>query len=80
MRLIICGNGFDLHHGLKTGYWDYRDYLLSRSKQSIRDYEFLTEELVGTPAWNNVEASLEINYSDYIESILNHYETHSGMQ
>ena len=79
MRLIICGNGFDLHHGLKTGYWDYRDYLLSRSKQSIRDYEFLTEELVGTPAWNNVEASLEINYSDYIESILNHYETHSGM-
>lgn len=27
MRLIIVGNGFDLHHGLKTGPKDYCDFL-----------------------------------------------------
>lgn len=79
MRLIICGNGFDLHHGLKTGYWNYRDYLLSKSNQTIKDYEFLMNHLAGKPAWNNVEASLEINYSEYIESLIHHYETNPEM-
>lgn len=27
MRLWIVGNGFDLHHGLKTSYLDYKAYL-----------------------------------------------------
>ena len=79
MRLVICGNGFDLHHGLKTGYWNYRDYLLSKNSHAVIDYEFLAKQLAGTPAWNNVETSLEINYSKYIESLLNHYETASNM-
>jgi len=26
-RLVIIGNGFDLHHGLLTSYKDFRDYL-----------------------------------------------------
>lgn len=79
MRLVICGNGFDLHHGLKTGYWNYRDYLLSGYGQAVKDYEFLTKQLVGTPAWNDVEASLEINFSEYIERLVHHYEIASDM-
>lgn len=79
MRLVICGNGFDLHHGLKTGYWDYRNYLLNRCSRTIKDYEFLTEQLAGTAAWSSVEASLEINYSEYIENLLHHYEKDSDV-
>lgn len=26
-RMLIVGNGFDLEHGLKTTYWDFREYL-----------------------------------------------------
>lgn len=26
-RLLIMGNGFDLEHGLKTAYWNFREYL-----------------------------------------------------
>lgn len=26
--LLIIGNGFDLHHNMKTKYWDYREFLL----------------------------------------------------
>lgn len=26
--LVIIGNGFDIHHGLKTGYADFRNYLI----------------------------------------------------
>ncbi|WP_083935175.1 AbiH family protein [Bacillus sp. 1NLA3E] len=22
-RLLIIGNGFDLHHGMKTSYWNF---------------------------------------------------------
>ncbi len=32
-KLIITGNGFDLAHGLRTNYSDFRDYLLSYEKE-----------------------------------------------
>ncbi|EAR02015.1 hypothetical protein FB2170_01990 [Maribacter sp. HTCC2170] len=31
--LYIIGNGFDLHHGLKTGYNDFGEYLLDNDKE-----------------------------------------------
>ena len=34
-RLIIVGNGFDLHHNMKTKYTDYRKYLLYNGKSDI---------------------------------------------
>lgn len=32
MRLWIIGNGFDLYHGLKTGYLDYKSFLCQLKK------------------------------------------------
>lgn len=29
MKLYIIGNGFDLIHGMKTSYSDFKDWLLS---------------------------------------------------
>ena len=39
MKLIICGNGFDLHHGFKTGYHHYKNFLEVHYPQAIRDFE-----------------------------------------
>ncbi len=36
-NLIIVGNGFDLHHNMKTQYSDYRDYLLRSDNKDIVD-------------------------------------------
>ena len=46
MRLWIIGNGFDLYHGLKTRYADYREYLCRqhKSKQSREEQECQSQE------------------------------------
>ena len=31
MRLWIIGNGFDLYHGLKTSYYDYKEFLCKKN-------------------------------------------------
>ena len=38
-RLFIIGNGFDLHHGLATGYSDYHDWLVDHDEQVATDFE-----------------------------------------
>lgn len=62
--LLIIGNGFDLFHGLKTKYSDFRNYISKRGsddlkvKQFIDDFqsEFLPS---GTDSlWNDFENSL----------------------
>ena len=35
IKLIICGNGLDIHVGLNTSYRAYRDYLVNK-----KIYEF----------------------------------------
>ena len=37
-RLFIIGNGFDLYHGLKTRFNDFRDYL---KNNDLNSYEFI---------------------------------------
>lgn len=41
-KLYIIGNGFDIHHGLKTQYRDYKKYLKQKDSQLVEDFdEFL---------------------------------------
>ena len=51
MKLIICGNGFDLHHGFKTGYHHYKNFLEVHYPQAIRDFEDLKNESI----FNSIE-------------------------
>ena len=40
-RVFIIGNGFDLAHGLKTGYFSFRDFLKSKDRpfyDQIKEY------------------------------------------
>ena len=35
-NLVIIGNGFDLFHGIKSSYWDFKEYL-----EEIGEDEFI---------------------------------------
>lgn len=69
MRLYIIGNGFDLHHGLRTSYNYYRDFLLEKSSGVVRDFEsfgyFLNEYDENEKLWSNLEKSLHFDYSEF---------------
>lgn len=63
MRLYICGNGFDLHHGLQTSYKSYKEFLSSKYSDVISDYEeFVGVFDNGRIAWSNIEDALKIDY------------------
>ena len=69
MRLIICGNGFDLHHGFKTGYYNYRNFLLENYPNSCSAFEdFPYISLSDSDRWSDLEQSLTISYEECIEN------------
>ena len=71
MKLVIIGNGFDMAHGLKSGYGNFKEYI---QKNDIDEYEFL-ETLFGSDFnkdefWWNFEESLSKNdFENFSESI-----------
>lgn len=74
MRLVICGNGFDLHHGFKTSYKDYRDFLLGKYPHSFKDFEeFRYLSLSDSDRWSDLESSLTLNYEEFIHDSINEY-------
>ena len=70
-RLIICGNGFDAHHGLGTTYFHYKHFLEEKYPRIAREYEKfsgLTDS--GKGFWHNIEESLEIDYEAYMGNLI----------
>lgn len=64
-RLVIVGNGFDLHHCMKTRYTDYRDYLLSIGKDNIVTCFEKCDELAPEYMWNRLEEVIGLlSYED----------------
>ena len=54
-RLLIVGNGFDLHHHMKTKYTDYRDYLLSIGEDNIVACFERCDDVAPEYVWNRLE-------------------------
>lgn len=74
MRLIICGNGFDLHHGYKTGYYDYRNFLLENYPDSCSAFEdFPYISLSDSDRWSDLEQSLTIDYEECADNAVSMY-------
>ena len=74
MKLFICGNGFDMHHGLQTGYNAYREFLKTTHRQIFREYEDFPYLFLRympnsdyTP-WTNIEDALTIEYGELMEN------------
>jgi len=74
MKLYICGNGFDLHHGYRTGYRDYRDFILKQHSHAFKAFEdFQYLDLSISDKWSDLEQSLTINYEECIDDAINEY-------
>lgn len=78
MRLIIVGNGFDLHHGMKTQAKDYCDYLMYYNPYAL-------DSIINSPYfngccrdildgddvfWNDVESNLSFDYEKIIDDMV----------
>lgn len=62
-RLYIIGNGFDLFHGLKTGYWNFKEHLEKNHQELHNNIE---KYLFGDDLWSDFEDALERLESDNI--------------
>ena len=54
-KLLIIGNGFDLHHGMKTSYLNYREYLIEIGQENIVDCYEKQDEISPDYLWMNLE-------------------------
>ncbi|EMM9640901.1 MULTISPECIES: bacteriophage abortive infection AbiH family protein [Morganellaceae] len=60
MRLYIIGNGFDIRHGLPTGYKHFKSYV-AKNDQEL--YDSIEEYIPAGDEWNELESALgEIDY------------------
>ena len=78
MKLYIIGNGFDLNHGLPTGYKNYRDYLMNNNQSIAFKYEecqnIQAAEYNRDTKWNDIENGLRLHYEDaFVEMRENYY-------
>ena len=73
--LVIIGNGFDLHHGLDTGYADFKKYLIQNGKanfvsqmESFFQSEYYDEKEGKHKflLWSNLEAAIGEYGIDYL--------------
>lgn len=60
MRLYIIGNGFDIRHGLPTGYKHFKSYV-AKNDQEL--YDAIEEYIPAGDEWNELESALgKIDY------------------
>lgn len=65
MILYIIGNGFDLYHGMKTGYSDFKNYVM---REDLDVYNAVDEFAPAGDEWNELESSLgDIDFYNIID-------------
>lgn len=65
--LYLIGNGFDLHHGISSGYPNFKDWL-ENNNYVLYNRLFQTYDLLGYDLWGNLEANMA---KISVEAILN---------
>ena len=63
--LYIVGNGFDIHHGIDSGYSDFKEYLLNHDKNL---HGYVINYLPVKENWSNLEKMLVHLDADYLVS------------
>jgi hypothetical protein len=66
--LYIIGNGFDLHHGLPTQYWRFKEYL-ERSDREV--YDWVESYIAVDEEWAQLELALADLDTENLASDLN---------
>lgn len=77
MKLYIIGNGFDLNHGMKTSYWNYREFLTQKHSAIIRGYEnspYLRAYNYNSDSrWSDLESYLRIEFEECMSDLSGNY-------
>ena len=77
MRLYIIGNGFDLNHGMKTSYGDYREFLLENDPYIVQEYEssqyLEADNWSAYTKWTDLENNLEIISEECLADMAENY-------
>lgn len=71
MKLYIIGNGFDLNHGMKTSYNDYKQFLEKFYPGIFYEYEhfnYLSLVSSDNSRWADIEYALSIDYDAMMTS------------
>ncbi|WP_439483981.1 bacteriophage abortive infection AbiH family protein [Cyclobacterium plantarum] len=75
-KLYIIGNGFDIQHGLKSKYWDFKEYL------DIKDRKLVDrlEDYFGADAlWSDFEETLAyLDTEQIIDECMNYLESYGA--
>lgn len=84
MKLVILGNGFDLHHGLKTSFSDFRSYLIKSKNEEYsklaKDVDFILRHLDSNSSsnnellWNDIENIFGLGLQSNSKRIINEIE------
>lgn len=68
--LYIIGNGFDLNHGLPTGYWNFKAYVKSHDREV---FDWVEDYVPAGESWGDLEMALAYLDTDHIVSSLEHF-------
>lgn len=74
-KLYIIGNGFDLQHGLKSKYWDFKEFLEIKEPELL---EKLERYFDSNTLWSDFEETLAyLDTEQIINECLNYLESYS---
>ncbi|WP_234697614.1 AbiH family protein, partial [Pseudomonas syringae] len=68
--LYIIGNGFDLNHGLPTGYGHFKAHVRDHDREV---YDWVEEYLPAGESWADLEMAFAELDTDHIVSSLEHF-------
>ncbi len=80
MKLIICGNGLDIHLGFNTRYSDYKNYLLNDihvfGKKNAVNLIETSHFFIDNKAefWSDLEQSLTFDFDGYVKEYLEAFD------
>lgn len=80
MKLVICGNGFDLNHGINTSYCHYKEYLNKNAPYVLNGYTKFPwlNEGCKDDLWSDVEKTLRIDFHKIIDHYASNYDDVDG--
>lgn len=74
-KLYIIGNGFDLYHGIPSGYWNFREYVELVDNDL---YEELNTYFNPDDLWSDFESTLEhLDTDEIVDYAMNFLESYS---
>jgi len=70
MKLVILGNGFDLHHGLKTSFKDFKEWC-----EKNKDKEFIkkVDDIIKLNSKKGIQGDIELNWANIEEKLHHEY-------